>query len=288
MERFISQYPDLEIAVPLYEQRSRRLFAGMDFHRNLEELFPYINREISGAKMYRHPSMVIFRLEANRIRLYPDTAVSGPFEKREHAHALAQELMDWFNDIHARRDQISPNHDFVVHTAPTRILRILPKNNCGQCGHKTCMAFAAFVSRNRVDISTCPHLAPPIASKQVYPVMDDQGAVVSTVELDVPSRPSAGGKPSQRKLRAGRRALAVPDKEGQFDGKWPFGDNQRLTRRELEVLALVAEGYTNKEICQDLEISAHTVKSHVDHIFNKLGVFDRTQAAVWAVRHNLL
>jgi DNA-binding NarL/FixJ family response regulator len=58
-----------------------------------------------------------------------------------------------------------------------------------------------------------------------------------------------------------------------------------LTGRELEVLRLVAQGATNAEI---LEISPHAVKSHVIHIFNKLGVSDRTQAAVWAARNALV
>jgi DNA-binding NarL/FixJ family response regulator len=61
-----------------------------------------------------------------------------------------------------------------------------------------------------------------------------------------------------------------------------------LTDRELEVLRLLARGETNAEISCHLGISPHTVKSHVIHIFNKLGVNDRTQAAVWAARHQLI
>ncbi len=61
-----------------------------------------------------------------------------------------------------------------------------------------------------------------------------------------------------------------------------------LTTRELEVLRLVAQGATNVEISQILYISPHTVKSHVIHIFNKLGVNDRTQAAVWAAKNHLV
>jgi len=61
-----------------------------------------------------------------------------------------------------------------------------------------------------------------------------------------------------------------------------------LTDRELEVLRNVAMGATNKKISERLSISPHTVKSHVVHIFNKLGVNDRVQAAVWAVKQNIL
>ena len=56
-----------------------------------------------------------------------------------------------------------------------------------------------------------------------------------------------------------------------------------LTQRELEVLRLIAEGKTNAEIAQSLFISVGTVKVHVERIIDKLGVSDRTQAAVRAV-----
>jgi len=60
-----------------------------------------------------------------------------------------------------------------------------------------------------------------------------------------------------------------------------------LTRRENEVLLQLALGRTNKEIAPELDISYETVKEHVQHILRKIGVTDRTQAAVWAVRKGL-
>lgn len=56
-----------------------------------------------------------------------------------------------------------------------------------------------------------------------------------------------------------------------------------LTRREREVLALIARGMTNREIAETLIITTYTAKAHVEHIFKKLGVTDRTQAAVRAM-----
>ena len=63
--------------------------------------------------------------------------------------------------------------------------------------------------------------------------------------------------------------------------------NHGLTGRETHVLRLVAKGHANTQIAARLQISPHTVKSHVINIFNKLGVSDRIQAAVWAARHGL-
>lgn len=61
-----------------------------------------------------------------------------------------------------------------------------------------------------------------------------------------------------------------------------------LTQRESEVLRQLALGLTNKEIAVALHISYETVKEHVQHILRKVGVSDRTQAAVWAVRKGLV
>ncbi len=61
-----------------------------------------------------------------------------------------------------------------------------------------------------------------------------------------------------------------------------------LTKRESEVLKQLALGLSNKEIAQALTISYETVKEHVQHILRKVGVSDRTQAAVWAVRKGLV
>ena len=60
-----------------------------------------------------------------------------------------------------------------------------------------------------------------------------------------------------------------------------------LTPRELEVLGLVAQGLSNREIAQALSISEKTVKTHVSNILAKLHLADRTQAAIYALRHGV-
>ena len=62
---------------------------------------------------------------------------------------------------------------------------------------------------------------------------------------------------------------------------------EELTEREREVLALLAEGRSNKEIAKALGVTERTVKGHVGNVLGKLGVVSRTQAAVYAMRHGL-
>lgn len=95
-------------------------------------------------------------------------------------------------------------------------------------------------------------------------------------------RAAAEGRPSwtREQLRRVTGALATP--------RMPSNIEVSLTLRESEVLNRICGGRTNKEIAPELGISDETVKEHVQHILRKIGVNDRTQAAVWAVRNGLV
>ena len=111
------------------------------------------------------------------------------------------------------------------------------------------------------------------------------GYVLKTAEADqvlTAIRKCAGGETiwTRDELRRVTGALSTPRLAA--DVEVP------LTQRESEVLRQLALGLTNKEIAQALGISYETVKEHVQHILRKVGVSDRTQAAVWAVRKGLV
>jgi DNA-binding NarL/FixJ family response regulator len=99
---------------------------------------------------------------------------------------------------------------------------------------------------------------------------------------------------SREELYAGIRATArgesvlAPGVAAKLIGRMRAPAEEQLTLRELEVLQLVAEGDSNKEIASRLHISQATVKSHLIHIFGKLGVSDRTAAVTEALKGGIL
>lgn len=62
----------------------------------------------------------------------------------------------------------------------------------------------------------------------------------------------------------------------------------RLTKRELQIVAAIVEGSSNKDIGQQFSLSQQTVKNHLSHVFDKLGVSNRLELALYAVHHKLL
>ncbi len=118
---------------------------------------------------------------------------------------------------------------------------------------------------------------PPSLVGSLVKAMRDQAPAdaareVAAATLSVPEHP--------RVPAAGAAAPAVAPSP---TGAWPH-----LTSRELEVLALIAYGRTNRQIAQTLVVSEKTVKNHVTSILRKLRLNDRTQAAVWAIRSGLV
>ncbi|GGP70980.1 MULTISPECIES: response regulator transcription factor [Streptomyces] len=91
-----------------------------------------------------------------------------------------------------------------------------------------------------------------------------------------------------RSVHAGH-VLLQPEVAGallaQEDAGTGTGRGSTLTEREREVLGLIADGRSNREIARALVLSEKTVKTHVSNILMKLDLADRTQAALWAVRH---
>jgi ATP/maltotriose-dependent transcriptional regulator MalT len=133
----------------------------------------------------------------------------------------------------------------------------------------------------------CPSAGPggqPVWERQhLYPILDSLGHLLGVLRLAFGLTPER--QPTKRRLKVMEPHNNPPERR-RLQKQLPGADE--LSRREQQVLALMAEGLSNPGIASWLGISPHTVKSHVVHIFNKLGVNRRTRAVAIASRLELL
>jgi DNA-binding CsgD family transcriptional regulator/ArsR family metal-binding transcriptional regulator len=265
-------------------------FAHFNVHGDFSHLFPFIQSIADQAIHYESPEYIQFKLDDILCSLYPPNIVlSRAFYGREQALEFVHRLIEFLNDLEMRKSQIRPQFKKLHRLHVPEILRFLPMSDCGKCGFRTCMAFAGAVSRRKAKLMMCPDFPEPVGAKIIFLVNDESPKKTGKIEVD---SDLAGVSISTISDDQGNTPQQIASKKRMIRSPSLVGNREgiifKLSGRETEVLRLITEGFTNKEIAQILKISHHTVKSHVVHIFNKLGISDRTQAAVWAAQNELI
>jgi DNA-binding CsgD family transcriptional regulator len=115
------------------------------------------------------------------------------------------------------------------------------------------------------------------------------------IDIDIPLEALKAMKGDKAKVAlkgqvvrvSGRGTALAFDKDCEFQyvSEESNGDDTGLTRREREILDLIASGFSNQQIADELFISPHTVKTHLHNIFKKINVIRRLQAALWAAEN---
>lgn len=268
------------------EQRYNAKFE-LDFE--ILHLFPYINAEIKGTQFQTKPSYVKFIYKERLCILYPTEGAFTPVENKADAFDFLESLITLLLSIADCKENISPDYREYRPVSTVEILKILPGTNCRDCGFSTCLAFAAALSRQKTILTKCPYLPKPVDEKSSFKVMDNNGTREQTLSLPINTN-SLYEEIERKDLEIKK----LQDRLAEFElSRTSIEKNNAnlispLTNRELEVLEMIAHGKTNREISKQMTISEHTVKSHVIHIFDKLGVNDRAQASVWAAKNGLL
>ncbi len=265
-------------------------FAHFKVDGDFSPLFPFIQSTANEVTHYESPEYIQFKLDDVSCALYPpDIVVSRLFYGREQALEFARKLIDYLNELESRKSYIKPVFKKLNRLHVPELLHFLPLTNCGECGFRTCMAFAGAISRRKASLMMCTHFPEPVDAKIMFTVNDPNPEKIRHIEVDsdlagvMISRMSDAQSVTQSRLDLKKGMKRSSGLMGNRDGII-----FKISGREAEVLRLITDGFTNNEIARILKVSHNTVKSHVVHIFNKLGVNDRTQAAVWAAQNELI
>ncbi|MFH1135706.1 MAG: LuxR C-terminal-related transcriptional regulator [Pseudomonadota bacterium] len=259
-------------AVELISLRLLRTWGAVfTLHHDVRPVFPFINAAVKGACYLDQPEHIRFSFAEAKCTLFPLKLGAAPFSGRDQALEFLDRLSTFINELYAERNSLRP--DYRKHRPPSvlDVLKLLPRTNCRRCGHPSCLAFAAALSRPRANPQDCPHLTAPLRKLTIYPLFDNSGNLQSTVAISSPAStsPGLGSMPETETNKSDRTATLERDPAA-------------LTAREIQVLRLAATGAENDRISRRLGISPNTVKRHLANIYKKLKVENRTEAAVRA------
>jgi DNA-binding CsgD family transcriptional regulator len=141
---------------------------------------------------------------------------------------------------------------------------------CRRAGHRPELAWICYDYADTLLVE---------ASLKPGPTVENQAKAISLLQESLAIASELGMKPLMQRVTDRLELL-----ESRPVPAYPNG----LSRREVEVLSLIAQGKSNPEIAAELSISLNTVTRHLNHIFAKIGTNNRTEAAVYAIQHGLL
>jgi ArsR family metal-binding transcriptional regulator len=126
---------------------------------DISEVLPLLNAELDGAN-YDHKALcLVWKGQQKKYAFRPTEISVAPLEDREKALAMCQEAVDIVNRAWQRRNEIEPDYTRVELPSMMQIYKALPKDNCGECGFPTCMAYAAAYRSGKAQAADCPFFA---------------------------------------------------------------------------------------------------------------------------------
>jgi ArsR family metal-binding transcriptional regulator len=141
---------------PNPEARHLRCYAHLN--EDISEVLPYLNTVLGGYQYCEEPPSLTLKLPGKLITLYSNMIAINILKDEAEADHILVWLQEKINNTWDRREQIEPSFKRAPQPRIIDILRLLPKTNCRECGHPTCMVFASMVSEGTGTPDDCPSL----------------------------------------------------------------------------------------------------------------------------------
>jgi ArsR family metal-binding transcriptional regulator len=121
---------------------SQEVNALVDLSEDISEVLPYLNTVLKGLQYDQHEKILTVKKEGRLITFRPQQIAIAKLEDKNEARLIVDELKEIVNETYANRDHIKPIYHTRSMPRPLNIYRLLPGNNCKECGELTCLAFA--------------------------------------------------------------------------------------------------------------------------------------------------
>lgn len=132
-----------------------------EFWDEVDAVFPYLNAVVPNLMYNPGADTLTVRRGGRILTFYPHVAVMAKVDGKEDAEAQLLWFQALCNETWQRRAEIEPCYQRRQRLGPLDAYQLLPKLNCGDCGERTCMAFAFRLLFGELEAATCPHLAEP-------------------------------------------------------------------------------------------------------------------------------
>jgi len=152
----VKSYRKEFVLPPNPKARHLRCYAHLD--GDIGEVLPYLNKVLGGYQYYREPPMLTLKFQAKLITLYSQMIAINMVKDEAEADNILEWLTQEINDTWVKRGEIKPSFEVSAKPGILDILKLLPKDNCQECGHPTCLVFATQVSEGAKVYDDCPKL----------------------------------------------------------------------------------------------------------------------------------
>lgn len=151
-------FDSLEITCEQWHPGDDEWVAKAKVPADLEPLIPYVNAEAARPEFYPDTPAVLWMQGDRKVAMRPHEIAVSHVEDREDAEREVRGVVDWLNGLWERRAEIEPVDEPKPLPPLMSVLKLLPMNNCGECGLPTCTAFAVGLIEAAKRIDECPYL----------------------------------------------------------------------------------------------------------------------------------
>jgi len=158
----------LELIAPPCTPGADRWSTKAHLDVDITEVLPYLNAELEGAEYYHESKVLTWRDGTRKYAFRPHEVAVAPAADREEAKRLIDQLVSLVNDIWSHRNEIEPSYQRKELPSLMEIYKLLPRTNCKECGHSTCMAYAADLREGKIELSKCAQLSAENVDKLLH------------------------------------------------------------------------------------------------------------------------